>query len=160
MTKRFSFGWYIRGFRFSPINCPDDFFDLRLFHRQVNDRETGTDIGNERGGRSLEAIEGKPLLPSLTLCKRCIGRGEIRHLFLELNDELPLFAIFRADLLQAAIIDDASVIDDHDARANLFDICHVVGGEMDGHFLVAVDLFDELTQLLFRYYVYANHWFV
>ena len=105
-------------------------------------------------------VEGKPLFPAFAFHQRRVRRCEIRGFFFKLDHERALSAVLSANLLQAAVVDDASVINNHDARTQLLDIHHIVRGEEDGHFLVAVDLLDERPQPLLGDDVYADHGFV
>ena len=52
------------------------------------------------------------------------------------------------DPVQVAVVDDAPLVDDDRALAQILHIVHVVAGEDDGGFLLLVVIFEELADLI------------
>src|ERR1051326_4698190 len=103
------------------------------------------DICNQRRWIGLETIEGKPFLSALSFGQRGMWHGEIWHIVFKLHYECALCTILTAHLFDVPVIDNVSVVDDHDARADFLNIGHIVRGEQDGHLAITIDLLDERT---------------
>ena len=55
---------------------------------------------------------------------------------------------FIFDTSDRSVVDDASMIDNHQALTNLLNIRHVMGGKQDGNFSLPVELADEGSEAL------------
>ena len=58
--------------------------------------------------------------------------------------------------IEGAVVHDLPLVDDDDAVAELLDVAHVVGGEDDGLAVGAIDLADELADVLLGHHVQSD----
>src|SRR5688572_11335224 len=115
MPKRFSRTVYLGCTRWALIDRSHDRFDLWLFHGQIEDGEVRANICDKRRRRGLKAVERKPFLPPLTFHARGVRRVEVCDGLLKLYNQCTLSSIFGAHLVDVAIVDNAPVVDNHDA---------------------------------------------
>ncbi len=115
------------------------------------------DQGFGRGGAPVEAQHDGRRLAVFDLDA---GQSEIGLGILQVHDQRAVRAVFIAQALELAVVDDGALVDQHDAPAEPFDVGEIVRRENDGGAQPLVDVGDERADRFLGHDVEADRRFV
>ncbi len=146
---------------FASVNALDDFFDGFVLDEKIANFDGAEDLADEVGRSDLGAVEADAEGQLIHLVEmEAIARkgGDATGFSAVFQHELDLLRAQQPffQLIERAIVEDAAVIDDHDAAAKLLDIVEIVSGEQNGGVKLAIDGAQELADVVLGNHVEAN----
>src|SRR5690348_1674461 len=136
------------------VNALHDFFDGLVFDEQIADLDGIQNLTNQIGGGDAGAIEANAigelidLLEFEAVARERLHAGELARI---LYGEFNLLGAqqFLLEEIERAVIEEAAVVDDHDAAAKFFNVVEIVRGEQHGGLEFAIDGAEEFANLIF-----------
>src|SRR5271157_1347638 len=140
------------------IDALDDFLNGLLFHQQVAHLERVHNLANHVGAGMLLAFKADQvgeLIDALADDSVRFNLRQARDLRAVFQKEFHLIVLGQAllHLLQVAVKQDASLVDDDDAFGELLNVGEVVRGQQHRGAFRAIDLLEEFTDALLGHHV-------
>ena len=139
---------------FAGVDALDDLLDGLVFDEQVANFNGVENLANQIRGGNFHAVEANAIGELVDLFEIETISGDRLHaseLLGIFHGEFDLLGAqqFLLQQIERAVVEQAAVVDDHNAAAELFDVIEVVRGQQNGGLKFAIDGAQEFANLIF-----------